>query len=268
VGPEPIERGDEFELPGGPDAALLLHGLTGSSFELLPVARRLARDGHRVLAPLLAGHGGSPQDLIGVPWSEWLAKARRDLHRLEGARRTFVVGCSTGALLACALAHDLPAEVNGLALLAPALELAPPGRFAALLGKMPGLRETVFPKGKGSDVFDPEMRRRNPCMGGVPLSAVAELTELASYVSRLLSEVKTPALVVQGARDHTVTVAGARRLARRIGSGPAELILLPRSFHLVGIDVERDRCADEVARFLDSLPLPGRRAELKARPTR
>jgi carboxylesterase len=268
VGSGAIDHGGEIDLAGGPDAALLLHGLTGSTFELFPVARRLHRDGHRVLAPLLAGHGGPARDLVGVPWSEWVAKARRDLARLEGARRTVVVGCSTGALLACVLAHEQPERVDGLVLLAPALELAPQGRLAALLGRLPFLRGKVIPKTNGSDVSDLDMRRRNRCMDGVPLSSVAELSALAAHVAAVLPSVAAPALVLQGARDHTVTLAGARRLARLIGSGPAELIVLRNSWHLVGIDVERERCADETARFLTALPLPGRRSAPRARPTR
>lgn len=254
-----MEHGGEFELGGGPDAVLLLHGLTGSTFELAPIARRLQEEGMRCLAPVMAGHGGQPEGLAGVPWSEWVGKARRDLARLEGARRTFVVGCSMGALVACALAHDQPARVDGLVLLAPALELTLPGRLGVLLGRAPFVRRTVLRKRAGSDVADPEMRRRNPCMDGVPLSAVAELAALQAHVDRLLPGIAAPALVVQGVHDHTVTVAGARRLARRIGSGPAELVMLRRSWHLVGIDVERDRCADHAAQFLAELPVPGRR---------
>jgi carboxylesterase len=254
-----VDHGGEFELAGGPDAVLLLHGLTGSTFELAPVARRLHEAGMRCLAPVMAGHGGAPEALVGVPWPEWVGKARRDLARLEGARRTFVVGCSMGALVACALAHAQPARVDGLALLAPALELTLAGRLGGLLGGTAFLRDAVLHKRAGSDVADPEMRRRNPCMDAVPLGAIAELRALEGQVDRLLPGIAAPALVVQGAHDHTVTVAGARRLARRIGSGPAELVLLPRSFHLVGIDVERERCADRVAEFLESLPVPGRR---------
>jgi carboxylesterase len=94
----------------------------------------------------------------------------------------------------------------------------------------------------------------------VPLSSVAELAALEAHVDRQLPGVAAPALVIHGGRDHTVTLAGARRLARRIGSGPAEVVVLRKSCHLVGIDVERERCADEATRFLESLPLPGRRA--------
>jgi carboxylesterase len=257
---KPIEHGKEFDLAGGPDAVLLLHGLTGSTFELAPLARRLHAGGLRCLAPVMAGHGGAGRDLAGVPWAEWVGKARRDLARLEGARRTFVVGCSMGALVACALAHELPDRVQGLVLLAPALELAPAGRLGALLGRAPLLGGLVVPKRAGSDVRDAEMRRRNPGLDGVPLGAVTELSRLAAHVDRILPAVTAPALVVQGARDHTVTVAGAHRLARRIGSGPAEVILLPRSWHLVGIDVERDRCADAAAAFVAAQPVPRRRA--------
>jgi carboxylesterase len=127
------------------------------------------------------------------------------------------------------------------------------------------MRGVVAPKKAGSDVRDAEMRKKNPCMEAVPLAAVAELAALQAHVDRLLPGVAAPALVIAGAHDHTVTLAGARRLARRIGSGPAELVVLLRSWHLVGIDVERDRCADEAARFLESLPLPGRRVARSGR---
>jgi carboxylesterase len=265
LGRDDIEHGAEYELPGGPDAVLLLHGLTGSTFELAPVARRLHALGLRCLAPVMAGHGGAAADLVGVPWTEWVGKARRDLARLEGARRTFVVGCSMGALVACALAHDQPARVDGLVLLAPALELALAGRLGGVAARLPFTRNLVVPKRGGADVSDPEMRRRNPCLDGVPLAAIAELEALQAHVDRQLPGIAAPALVVHGARDHTVTLAGARRLARRIGSGPAELVVLKKSWHLVGIDVERERVADEAARFLQALPLPGRRSNRPAR---
>jgi carboxylesterase len=238
---------------------LLLHGLTGSTFELRPIADRLHRAGFRCLAPVMAGHGGAPDALVGVPWTEWVAKAARDLEALAGARRTVVVGCSMGALVACALAHDHPARVDGLVLLAPALELAWPGRLAALLGRV-GLGGVIVPKASGSDVRDPEMRRRNPGLAGVPLGAVTELTRLAGHVDRQLPGVAAPTLVLIGGHDHTVTLAGARRLARRLGSGPVAVRVLPESQHLLGIDVESARCADEVAAFVDTLPVPGQRA--------
>jgi carboxylesterase len=105
-------------------------------------------------------------------------------------------------------------------------------------------------------VADAEMRAANPCMDGVPLASIAALVGLQRHVDGLLPRVRCPSLVVAGALDHTVTVAGARHVARRLAGG-ARLVVLPRSQHLVGIDVERDRCASEVQAFLDSLPARG-----------
>ncbi len=251
---------EPFDLPGGPDAVLLLHGLTGSPFEMRHVAERLHERGLRCLAPVMAGHAGEPRELEGLPWSAWVEAALRDLARLEGARRTFVVGCSMGALVALELAHRAPARVDGLALLAPALRLAGTARLAAVLARTP-VAQLLPPVPKlGSDVRDPAMRAANPGLSGVPLSAVGELVRLARHVERLLPGIAAPAIVVAGRHDHTVRLSGARRVARRLGSGPARLVVLPRSFHLVGIDVERDRCAEEVADFLESIPAPDREA--------
>jgi carboxylesterase len=115
----------------------------------------------------------------------------------------------------------------------------------------------VVPKSAGSDVRDDAMRAANPGLDGVSLSAVAALRAFSTEVDRMLPGIAAPALVVAGGKDRTVTVAGARRLARRIGSGPAEVVVFPDSGHLIGIDVDRDEVADRVVGFLDALPVPG-----------
>ncbi|MGA8890486.1 MAG: alpha/beta hydrolase, partial [Anaeromyxobacteraceae bacterium] len=165
------------------------------------------------------------------------------------------VGSSMGALLACALAAESPGKVDGLALLAPALELTPAGRLAGWLSRNTPVARLFpqIPKRGGSDVDDPAMRAANPCMDSVPFHAVGELLAFQAHVDALLPRVRCPALVVAGAKDGTVTLAGARRMAGRLGGG-ARFVVLPRSRHLVAIDHERDRVAADVASFLDSIP--------------
>jgi len=263
--------GSPFDLAGGPDAALLLHGLTGSPFEVRHVADRLHASGMRCLGPVMPGHGGDPRALETLRWRDWVDGAAAELAKLEGARRTFVVGCSMGALVACALSHRLPDRVDGLVLLAPALRLSGTARLAGLLGEKTRLGTLLppVPKLGGSDVRDPATRRANPTMRAVPLRAVGELMGLGRHVERILPGVAAPALVVAARNDHTVKLTGARRLARRIGSGPARLLVLPRSYHLVGIDVERDQVADAVAKFLEKIPVfHGGEEEAEAWPRR
>ena len=256
----PRGDGSPFDLPGRPggtDAALLLHGLTGSPFELRPVAERLAQAGVHCLAPLLPGHE-SAEALARTSWQDWVAGAREALRQLGEARRTLVVGSSMGALAACALAAESPGRVDGLALLAPALELMPFGKVAGWLSRHTPVAQFLpnIHKRGGSDVGDRVMRAANPCMHAIPFRAVAELQAFQKHVDALLPRVRCPALVVAGALDGTVTVAGARRMAGRLGGG-ARFVVLPRSRHLVGIDFDRDRCAADVVAFFDSIPAHG-----------
>lgn len=249
--PAGLAHGGELDLPGGPDAALVLHGLTGSTLEVLPLVERLHGAGLRVLAPVMAGHGGAPAALRGLPWTAWVEKAERDLARLEGARRVYVAGLSMGAMVACTLAAAHPDRVAGVVLLAPALELTWPGRLAARLGLVPHVRGLVVSKWS-SDVRDPALPRRKFGLDGLPLGAVTELARLERHVDALLPRLRVPGLVLAGGRDRTVTVRGARRLARRFG-GAVQLVVLPESAHLVLLDLERERCVEEALRFLAGL---------------
>ena len=47
---------------------LLIHGLGGTPVELRLVAKALARAGHTVHCPQLAGHCGSEADLLATSW--------------------------------------------------------------------------------------------------------------------------------------------------------------------------------------------------------
>ena len=100
---------------------------------------------------------------------------------------------------------------------------------------------------------DPAARAANPCIETIPFRAVGELLAFQSHVDALLPRVRCPALVVAGALDGTVTVAGARRMAGRLGGG-ARFVVLPRSRHLVAIDFERDRVRRRRLELLRLLP--------------
>jgi lipase len=107
--------------PDGP-AVLVVHGVTNTGARY----RRLAEEqlaGYRVVAPDLRGHGASTWE---PPWS--LDRHVEDLAETAeaaGLRRAAVVGHSFGGLLGMALAARRPALVDRLALVDPAVALAP-----------------------------------------------------------------------------------------------------------------------------------------------
>ena len=52
-------KSQSFTVEGGSTGVLLLHGLCGTPTEMRYVANALAREGHTVYCPQLAGHCGS-----------------------------------------------------------------------------------------------------------------------------------------------------------------------------------------------------------------
>jgi esterase/lipase len=68
---------------------------------------------------------------------------------------------------------------------------------------------------------------------------VVELMELARAVRDDLGSIVTPTLLVNGERDRTVPPESSLDLAGRLASSVVERLQLPRSGHLVGVDIER-----------------------------
>ncbi len=109
---------------GGRMGFLLIHGLGGTPVELRFVAQALARAGHTVLCPQLAGHCASPEDLRRSTWRQWAGSVAAAHDQLR-ARCDIVVagGLSMGGILAAHLALERPGQLDGLIFYAPTLRL-------------------------------------------------------------------------------------------------------------------------------------------------
>ncbi len=241
-----------FELGDGPDAALLLHGFSGSPWELRPLAEGLAAAGIRCKVPLLPGHGIDAAALGRATVAEWLAAAHDAVDSLlaEGRRRIFLAGFSAGGCISLQVAADRPGDLSALALLAPALGFHGNARLYRGLFRHRPLSRLVPLVGKGSmDVTDPEVKAVAPYLAQLPTSAAAQLDRVVRGAHDALPRVRTPAIVLWGERDAVVPRSAVERAAKRIGSGPARLAVFPRSAHQLALDVEREAVASEVARF-------------------
>jgi esterase/lipase len=87
------------------------------------------------------------------------------------------------------------------------------------------------------------VRAENPCYRAFPVRAIAELAAGMRAVDAALTTIAAPVLVVHGEHDHTAPVACARYIAERTRG---TLLVVPRSYHLIAADVERDVVAAAV----------------------
>jgi carboxylesterase len=263
-------RSEALWLPGAaaqPCGVLLVHGFSGSPYELHLLAAVLHQRGYHVAVPRLAGHHRSLRALADSRYPDWLASAdeaflalwARIAEHAAERPRVAVLGLSMGGLLTAELAHRYPAATAGapsvaaVGMLASPLWLSPRSeRAIRLLNRVPGLRRLFVPKVAGSDLLARDLAPHRLRPRGMPLLALGSLLDLMAQARRHLPEIRQPALLVHGENDHTAPYACLAAFAAELGTPSEQLtcLSLPRSYHQVLLDVEREVVFDAVLSHL------------------
>ncbi|HKV00079.1 MAG TPA: alpha/beta fold hydrolase [Vineibacter sp.] len=258
-------------LKGGPDAVLLIHGLTGTPAEMRFVARRLNAEGFTVWVPRLRGHCRSEADLIRTGWRDWYDGVEEALLRLHTvARRVFVGGLSMGALLSLRLAHRCRHLVSGTALYSTTLFYdgwsIPRARFLLpLILKSPFARRYRFVEAYPFGIKDERLRdiivarmsrgdSRAAGFAATPGPSLIQLRQLIARVKRDLPLIATPTLIVHARDDDMTSPRNADYVASRL-AGPVRQVLLDDCYHMITIDKQREAVAQQTADFFRSLPV-------------
>jgi carboxylesterase len=256
--PHPANSGvdtNEFLFPGTGVSALLIHGLSGTPYEMRYLGERLAAGGGvRVCGVRLAGHAGAPEELGAATHAQWYESV---VEGFEGLRRygdpVVVIGLSMGAVLAARLAADQREAVAGVVMLSPAffLPLWVRGPLRALRTLGP-LADRIYLRSKGSDIHDAAARSVHPSARLMPLSAVLELLKLSAAVRPRLGRVTQAALVIHSRRDHTCPMRrNVDFLLGHLGSAQKRAVILEDSFHVITVDSEKERVASDVIDFVN-----------------
>jgi len=238
-----VSAAEAFDLVGDGDVGVVLvHGFTGTPYEVRYLGEQLWRAGYSAHAPLLPGHGTTVSELERTTWHDWSAAVESALEAMQKRHRhVAIVGQSLGGLLALYSAsrrRDLCAVVS----LAAPLWLRGLARWAV------HVPVRLLPKLGGSDARDRRVRAENPGYRAVPTRALAQVIEMMRIADAALPEITQPVLVIHARHDHTAPVACAARIAERARA--RRVRILPRSYHLIAADVERDVVAAEVLAFI------------------
>ncbi len=258
---QPTPDTTEFFLPGAGVSALLIHGLSGTPFEMRYLGERLAAAGVRVLGVRLAGHAGTPEELGATAHPHWYESVVEGFERLLGfGDPNIVIGLSMGSLLAARLAADQREAVAGLVMLAPAFYLPAPTRIALrLMRPARAFGDRIyFRKSAGSDIHDAAAREIHPGTRLMPLGAAVSLIELSDLIRPRLAEVIQPTLVIHSRRDHTCPYdLNLDFVMGRLGSAEKRAIALEESYHVITVDSEKERVAEETLNFVNGLRQTG-----------
>jgi carboxylesterase len=232
-----------FDFQGGDTGVLLIHGFTGTPSELRPMGEFLAGKGFSVKAPLLKGHGTTPEDMLTTGMKDWVksaADAYFELHKQ--CDKVFVAGLSMGGCLAMHLAARLPVD-GVIPICAPIFVQDRRAYFARFVAPF---RKFEQHKGEHPEHIAPYMAGYNK----TPIRCVAELLKVIRTVRGELPQIKVPALILQGEKDLTVRPESAQYIHKHISSRKKEIKWYPNSGHILTVDHDHEQMLKDVYSFL------------------
>jgi carboxylesterase len=237
---------------GGSHGALLLHGFGDTPQTLSLIARRLAKTGYGVYAPLLPGHGRTMHAFRQSGADEWIAAARESMLRMRDRYATVsVVGLSMGGALAVVLAAETNA-IASLVLIAPYLGMPAPLRIAAathwLWGPIAGEINSRNPR----SVRDPIERERNLAYGTVTGRSLHELSKVVKSARTALPRVTAPTLLIMSKGDPRVAPGVAEFAMKALGTREKKLVWTEGAGHIITVDYGRERVFSETENWLSA----------------
>jgi carboxylesterase len=238
---------EPFFYRGGKTGILLIHGFTGTPSELRPMGEYLHDRGYTVHAPLLAGHGTSPEDMENTTWQDWWNSVLEayEFMRSEEPEYLVVVGLSMGGILALNLAAEKP--VDGVIPMCAPIWIR--DRRAYLADVL-----YHFIRYKPRTVHrDPEIEAHLVPYDRTPIRCVSELNRLIRHVKKRLPDVRVPALVIQACKDELILEKSAEYIYGHISSEVKQLSWYEKSTHIITLDKERKKLFKEVDDFVQKL---------------
>jgi len=265
-------------------AVLLLPGLCSTPDELMHVQSALRRAGCAVATPHIRGYSFDPAQRVQRAsafgaWIDAVAAEAQALRRAHG--RVLLAGISAGASLALAAGQTLGGAVDGLVLMSTTLRTdgwavargrwllplalyTPLGRLWRYREKPPyGVKNERVREWIARELETRRISRAGCAAIGVP--HLREYDRLRRTVRRALHRVECPVLALHAREDEVASLANLDLLARGLVRAPLRTVVLDNSYHMISIDNDRRRVAQETVAFAAgmaalpaSLPAPGR----------
>lgn len=219
---------------------LMLHGFTSSSEQFKELSSFMADKGFNVYAPVIAGHGTSPEDLIKTNSQDWADSAKKAYLKLkENSKKIFVIGNSFGSNLALWLAKEFNNEPAGIVSLgAPIIlkyhrfikfRLATYGRLKKYYSKPPRVYKTDY-----TDMSDETT---------YPVIPIKSLFDFFRFIKKEtipnLRKVKVPVFVAHSDTDPVVHPKSATFIYRHLGSPVKKIYWFESNHHSIVYDKQR-----------------------------
>ncbi|MCK4972420.1 MAG: alpha/beta fold hydrolase [Candidatus Heimdallarchaeota archaeon] len=234
-------------------AFLLIHGFTGTHYEMVPLEEFLVSKGYYVNNITLPGHETTIEDLATTKWREWVKYAQNQLQDLrKDYENVFIGGLSMGGAITLYLGANNP-DISGIIAMATPYK---PVDWRMLLVRI--LPIHIFLKHRKSIETgweDLDSLESHKSYGKYPLRSIAEIHKLLVRVKKLVPRISVPILVVQSKKDPSISSEFPSWIYDNVESSDKELVWIEKGGHVIPKDAGRLQLFGIIEKWLENKKL-------------
>ncbi|MCX7958104.1 MAG: alpha/beta fold hydrolase [Deltaproteobacteria bacterium] len=246
-----IREGFEYSA-GSEYGMLLLHGFTGTPYEMRPAGEYFYQNGFTVICPRLAGHGTTEEELDRCSFYDWIDSAERALASLiERVNNVYVFGLSMGGLIALKLA-SVHREIKKVIVVASPLYLTGENGLFVNASRI-GLFRMLVKSVKKPEPKDERYRKiwkSNPSYRGVPTRASYEFYKLMQSTGKSLRSVSQSIMFVYSRADRDVSIGNLSLMVSKVSSRDICIYIPENMGHLITLEEGNTEVFRKVLEFI------------------
>ncbi len=215
----------------GNNAILLLHGYSGSPFEMEFLQKGLQDAGFAAFVPTLPGHNGNFTEFLQTRFCDWLEKCEQEFVFLQKKfPRVAVVGYSMGGTLALHLAARKNRQPSAVVCISAPIDfeiwkiwrqVSRQFAFLFILRWICPVLRTSLPRRQSREIAP-----WRGYEGKIALQPLYSLMQGVRRTRKMLAGMHAPLLVLHGERDRLVAPENAWKILQKSGARNKRLELL------------------------------------------
>lgn len=247
-----------FETQNSNTCIIAIHGFSAAPKEMEKLALFLNSKDLNVFTPRLDGHGTIPEDLKNKSWQDWYNSISRSITIATlKYEKVFIIGFSTGGLLALLSTKKSYKEFCGLVCINAALHLNDV-RIKTLLPAISFWNDLV--KAFNEEKYQKEYIDNAPQNADINydkhyIESIEQLNLLMKKIRKSLPKIQKPILIIQAKDDPVVNPTSAYEIFNKIKSNNKSLKIIDSADHVIVTQKDTKELFDFIYDFIDKLDI-------------
>lgn len=230
--------------------AILVHGFSGTPYDLQELGQFLAANGINAQGVLLAGHGGNFEFLEQSNHHDWWASVKAEIDANEHQyKNIYLIGYSFGSNIILDICSRYPKIAKGVVCLGSSLFIKK-GQISRILLPFVGLYKKSYSKIRANKTTKALYESRGSHIK-LPIKAIKSFFYfIDNYTFKQLGQFTAPVLLIHSRDDSTSQARSSEWIFENISSEDKELFILNEFDHNPLNSRSRDAIFDKVLTFI------------------